>query len=105
VSGDIPAVPRPPIAEDVASLLARADEDASVAGQIERLAAGRPLRAAAMLRRAATALRERAHTWRAIARSYEQAAELGAEARAAIVEDEERAQLAFDRLLRRELAR
>lgn len=102
---DLPEIPRPPLTEDVAALLARADEDASVAGQIERLAAGRSIRTGAMLRRAATALRERAHTWRAIAASYERAAELGAEARAAIVEDEERAEAAFARLLRREVLR
>ena len=98
-------VPPVEVAADVSRFLAMADADVAMAQTCERTACERGTRRGALLLRAACALRERANLWRTIARSYEEAVGLAAEARAALVVDDERTAADFDRLLRRELRR
>lgn len=105
VPPDLPIVPAYDVPDDVRALLARADRDVEVAQDCERLARHRGILRGSMLMRAGVALRERAEHWRAVARSYERAVQLGAEARAALVVEDERQAAHLDRMVARELRR
>ena len=100
-----PSVPPVDLPADVAALLARADADCAAANDCVRAACERGVRRGAALMRAATALRERAQVWRALASHYERALELGIEARACLAAEEARDAAQLDALIRRELRR
>jgi hypothetical protein len=91
-----------PTADEVRGWLARADEDAANASALAASAASLPWKRAASIIMAATALRERSHLYRAIARSLDDAAARSREARMCIdvANDPE-----LDRLVARELLR
>lgn len=94
-----PAVPAVDVPARVAELLAAADRDLAAAESCERAACQRNLVRARTLLRAACALRERAQLWRAMARSYERAVELGIEASACLAAEDARAAADLDRII------